>query len=53
MKLNRTIINIILALNAICLGINSFFPSTEYTAQWIIIHCSIISLCTVVLDTIE
>jgi len=51
MKLNRIMLNIILALNAICLGINSFFPSTEYTSQWIIIHCSIITLCTVVLES--
>jgi hypothetical protein len=47
--MNSIILNIILAINAICLGINSFFPS-EHTAQWIIVHCSIISLVTIVME---
>ena len=48
--MNSIILNIILAINAISLGINSFLPSTDHTAQWIIIHCSIITLCTIVME---
>ena len=48
--MNSIILNIILAINAICLGINSFLPSTDHTAQWIIIHCSIISLVTILME---
>ena len=47
--MNTLMLNITLALNAVCLTITAFFP-TEFSGQHTVMYCSIIALTTILME---